>query len=420
MVASEEKKQLILNLVDICNLGGKELEIQTLLHNMLMRDTQNGKLFKYRSVSDRSLEYLRDGIMYCALPSAFNDPFDCRIGITFQSLYQAKYETEIDRLADVFEKFLLVCNENVSIENFDKTKQRIIRRLLNNKRIMEFVTEKQDAVSTLEEENELFRQNGFIITELLQIVLSDDSFKDSLGICANMLPEFYKRISPNGQVALSNDRLSFEDFVKSNGIDDDADEIALILQLSEKLFPENHGTFESVKQILENAEANITKSMNELFRVGCLATDFKNRLMWSHYADSHKGFCIEYDFSRTDEKALSMTPFPVIYSEERPLISWKAAIENTPENSAEATSQLMLGLLTKDKSWEYENEWRIILNNGDDPTAKMPPISCVYLGANISNKDKAKVIKIATECGVPVKQMVIDRGLYALHAEEIY
>lgn len=419
MISAEEKKQFISDLMDLCSVTGKESNTQIMLHNMLMRDTNDGKLYKYRSVSEHSLDCLHDGTMYCAAPDSFNDPFDCRIGITFQSLYQAKYETEFDRLADVFEKFLLVCNRSSNLEDYDKTEQRIIRDLLNNRRIMEFVTKKQGTVSTLEEENDLLRHNGYIITDLLQTVLSDKSFKESLGICSDMLPKLYERITPDGLLMLSNDEASFEDFAKSNGVDDDADEIALTLQMSEKMFPENHEASESVKRILNNAEANITKMMNELFRIGCLATDFKNRLMWSHYADSHRGFCIEYDFSGTDENTLSITPFPVVYSEELPLIPWKATIDKTPENNAEATRQLMLGLLTKDKAWEYENEWRIMIKNGDDPVAKMPPISCVYLGANIDTDDKAQIIEIATQRGIPVKQMIIDRGSYVLHARDI-
>lgn len=418
VLSAEEKKHLVCKLMMLCALPGKESETQNILHDMLMRDTKDGKLYKYRSVSEHSLDCLRNGTMYCAAPDSFNDPFDCRIGITFQSLYQAKYETEFDKLAAVFEKFLLVCNRNADIEDFDETEQSIIRDLLKNRQIMEFITEKQGTVSTLEEENDLLRQNAFIITDLLQTVLSDESFKESLGISADMLPKLYERITPDGLLMLSNDEASFEDFAKSNGVDD-ADEIALTLQLSEKMFPENHEASENVKRILNNAEANIAKMMNELFRIGCLATDFKNRLMWSHYADSHRGFCIEYDFSGTDENTLSMTPFPVVYSEVRPLMPWKAAIDKTPESNAEATRQLMLGLLTKDKAWEYENEWRIMMKNGDDPTAKMPPISCVYLGANISGDDKAKIIEIATKRGILVKQMVIDRGSYVLHAKEV-
>ena len=30
--------------------------------------------------------------------------------------------------------------------------------------------------------------------------------------------------------------------------------------------------------------------------------------MWSHYADSHKGFCIEYDYSQVDEETLNKLP----------------------------------------------------------------------------------------------------------------
>ncbi len=403
----------------LCALHEIESEMQSLLHTMLMRDTQSGKLYKYRSVSDHSLDCLCNDTMYCATPNSFNDPFDCKIGVTFESLYKAKYETELDKLAAVFEKFLFVCNGSVNIQNLDETEQRIIRKLLSNERIIKFVTEKQGAVSTLEEENELLQQNGFIVTDLLQTVLSDDSFKESLGIYADMLPKLYERISPDGLITLSNDKSSFEDFAKNNGIDDDVDEIALILLLSEKMFPENHEATENVKQILDKANANISEKMNGLFRVGCLTTDYKNRLMWSHYADSHKGFCIEYDFSSVDDNTLDVTPFPVVYSENRPLIPWKVAIDKTPESNAEAACQLMLGLLTKDKAWEYENEWRVLLKTGDEPVVKMPPISCVYLGANISTENKARITDIASMCDIPVKQMVVDRGSYLLHAKDI-
>lgn len=419
MITVEEKKQLVSELMALCAFPGKEAETQSMLHATLIQDTQNGKLYKYRSVSERSIECLRNGVLYCSTPDSFNDPFDSKIGITFQSLYQAKYETEFDRLADILEKFLLVCNKNVGIENFDETEQRIIRKLLCNERIMRFVTEKQGSVSSLEEENELLRQNGFVITDLLQTVLADDSFKASLGICANMLPKLYERISPEGVLSLSNEESSIENWAKANGVNDDADEIALTFLLSAKLFPENREAAENVKQMLDNAEANITKKMNELFRIGCLATDYKNRLMWSHYADGHKGFCIEYDFSNTDDHTLSVTPFPVLYSEERPLIPWKVAIDKTPENNAAAVLQLMFGLLTKDNAWYYENEWRILIPGASTPFVAMPPVSCIYLGASITEENEKKIVEVAKEKQIPVKKMFIDRGEYKLHAYDI-
>ena len=49
---------------------------------------------------------------------------------------------------------------------------------------------------------------------------------------------------------------------------------------------------------------------------------------------------------------------------------------------------------------------------------KMPPISCIYAGVRCSVEDKAGLIEIAKELNVPVKQMVVDRGEYTLHAQE--
>ena len=159
--------------------------------------------------------------------------------------------------------------------------------------------------------------------------------------------------------------------------------------------------------------------MKELFLIGCLCTNYKNKLMWSHYADSHKGFCIEYDYSDLVVDDHTVLPLPVIYSDERPLISWKAALDNSPENVEEAVVQFTKGLLTKDNIWSYENEWRILIKATDVSDIPMPRVSCVYLGASISDENRNAILKIAKEKNYKVKQMVVDRGAYALHAENV-
>ena len=49
----------------------------------------------------------------------------------------------------------------------------------------------------------------------------------------------------------------------------------------------------------------------------------------------------------------------------------------------------------------------------------MPPISCIYLGVSISDDDKTDILNIAKEKNYKVKQMVVDRGTYDLHAKDI-
>ena len=138
--------------------------------------------------------------------------------------------------------------------------------------------------------------------------------------------------------------------------------------------------------------------------------------MWSHYADSHTGFCIEYDFNNIKWENLLVYPLPVLYSKERPLIpyyNWGG------KDIEKAKKDLMIGLLTKDIVWSYENEWRFIISKQDKTELVMPPISCIYLGANIENDNKIKIMNIAKKFNIPVKQMTIDRGKYALHAKDI-
>jgi hypothetical protein len=137
--------------------------------------------------------------------------------------------------------------------------------------------------------------------------------------------------------------------------------------------------------------------------------------MWSHYADSHTGFCIEYDFSEMPQ----ILPFPIHYSKKRPLIPMKAAVNNSAENVSAATAEIALGLLTKDSDWAYENEWRILINATEKPDVKMPPITCIYLGVNINKCNRNKILRLARKLNIPVKQMKVDRGAYALHTEDV-
>ena len=75
--------------------------------------------------------------------------------------------------------------------------------------------------------------------------------------------------------------------------------------------------------------------------------------MWSHYADGHKGFCIEYDFK--DLKNINNL-LPVAYSTDRPSIPLESIYNCSKDMSTEVAKALLIALLTKDNIWEYENE----------------------------------------------------------------
>lgn len=419
MVSSEEKKKVIEDMIKMSYQKIKPIELQRQLHAFLLSDTNGGKLYKYRSFDKDgySLKNLQEGTLHCSNADAFNDPFDCKIGVTFQSMYAAKYETEFDEVCKVLEKYIMIAQSESQIEDCSVDEQRVINKLLASTVLNDFFINRDNKAETEEELALLLTNNYFVIVELMQIVLSDEAFRASLGICADMLPRMLERVSPEGMLLISSEDASFEDYARANGIAADTDEIGLTMLLSQKLYPEYNGAVEDLQRLLDEMDSKFAEKMKNLFLVGCLCTSYKNRLMWSHYADSHKGFCIEYDFSEPEDEILSKLPLPVVYSEKRPSVPWKAAIDNSVENMEEAYAEIMMGLLTKDKEWEYENEWRILIGATEDSELVMPKVSCIYLGASIEKENRDKLIAIAKERNIPVKQMKVDRGAYDLHAE---
>jgi hypothetical protein len=99
---------------------------------------------------------------------------------------------------------------------------------------------------------------------------------------------------------------------------------------------------------------------NELIGVLCLTEKKDNLLMWSHYADSHKGFCIKFNTSHKffNKKRTENDEFyhlrEVVYLEKRP--------NKTMSNMSGVDL-----LLQKSNIWAYEKEWRFcgVLHDSD-------------------------------------------------------
>lgn len=84
--------------------------------------------------------------------------------------------------------------------------------------------------------------------------------------------------------------------------------------------------------------------------VTCFSELSKHLLMWSHYADSHKGFCLEF--------SSEFPPFcnqlhRVAYENAMPTIS-------PSEREFGDVADMRRFLLIKARVWSYEREWRIV------------------------------------------------------------
>lgn len=77
--------------------------------------------------------------------------------------------------------------------------------------------------------------------------------------------------------------------------------------------------------------------------------------MWAHYANNHKGMCVEYELLQISEQ-LKFSPIPVIYTDER--VSLNSLIS---EDLRRDTMKFFVeSVTTKSPEWSYEKEWRII------------------------------------------------------------
>lgn len=87
-----------------------------------------------------------------------------------------------------------------------------------------------------------------------------------------------------------------------------------------------------------------------------LSSQWESPLMWSHYADEHKGICIEYDISR----AVCEKPIKVDYKGGRGILI-SNIVKWVFNNSGSAKKEIEYKYFyTKASQWGYEKEWRYI------------------------------------------------------------
>lgn len=124
-------------------------------------------------------------------------------------------------------------------------------------------------------------------------------------------------------------------------------------------------------QMVDNAQ---NKLYLKAFSINCV-----NNLMWSHYADSHKGICIEYDFRYAKQDVVNHL-YPVQYSDHQFTFKNPAGLDVHP-----------FLLLRKSKDWRYEKEFRLIYNRDElpkgNPVVKLNCITKIIFGLRTKQAD---------------------------------
>lgn len=150
----------------------------------------------------------------------------------------------------------------------------------------------------------------------------------------------------------------------------------------------------------------IQKLVKERKNMGviCLSEVCDSILMWSHYAESHKGVCFE--FTRAEDNALGDLELcsPVKYDRHYPIIDLGQMLLNQDGKVFDSMMK------TKSGDWAYEKEWRLITEEGDQECPLPGPISRVILGIKIEDPFKSNIETLCQECSIPcVQARKVDR-----------
>lgn len=136
--------------------------------------------------------------------------------------------------------------------------------------------------------------------------------------------------------------------------------------------------------------SDIYKSNANRFGVACFSrAGARNLLMWSHYADSHKGFCFIFHVPSSIDELIRC--LPVTYSDDYQTINWLKR----------PGLQTKLGeiLYRKSTAWRYEMEYRRVEYEGAESLCSINPrgVIAVVLGTKASSREEQNLIGLLQE-----------------------
>ncbi len=176
-------------------------------------------------------------------------------------------------------------------------------------------------------------------------------------------------------------------------------------------------------QMFKKLFIGISEMIRKISTIACFSETVQSVTMWSHYADNHEGFALEYDlrFIPTEGSAMEYFIFPVVYDDNRfeatDLIAWCfAKCYGVDIKQPDQFANFKVSL-HKSTQWEYEKEWRLFHNiqDGSDKSRATSIIivpKAIYYGKNISPINRKLLHFIAREKRIAEYDMYIDSASF--------
>ena len=166
---------------------------------------------------------------------------------------------------------------------------------------------------------------------------------------------------------------------------------------------------------LINDNTDDVLSMDNKMGIYSLSKTPLDELLWAHYANSHKGFCIEYDLDilLKNDGENHIHSFPVLYSKKPPSIGIWDIVRN------EQNSMIKKFAFHKLKRWEYEQEHRIVTSKIGLNSYNYKAIKSIYFGLKINESDKNQIISLLRVRGINFYQIELEKNSYSFKAVKL-
>lgn len=323
-----------------------EEQIDFLIQEMISLLPSSGKLYKYRNFTDdnnhfeNTMKALKNGYIWLASSNSMNDKIDTTLNLSYE--YEAK------------------CIKKTLLENKDAFLKRILK--------------------------DLFKKYG------LPYSLSDEEFN-----------EFISCYTKEGRVIKSKvKQILAKAGYKSSQIEKNINILAQMIEMNSVKYPEK------IEEISKKF-INTNKDIQHLVKIYCMCERYDTESMWAYYGNDNKGFCIEYDFNKVlnlslDNKRILLNLFKIEYSSKKEKFSFskilKAIILDEPIKEKNGINMaVMKQLLTKNRDWDHEREWRIVVST-EANEFKVDLVSAIIVDCDMVETEKGKrLVNLAKEKG---------------------
>lgn len=165
----------------------------------------------------------------------------------------------------------------------------------------------------------------------------------------------------------------------------------------------------SMGHSISDAAHSIAK-IRDKFGIYSLSKSHSDEVMWANYADSHRGFCIEYESDYLFDSSFYDLKyhFPVIYSKSPP----EMGVQDFINPSTIKILKKIGG--HKSKSWKSEKEYRIITDKIGKNKYNFRSVTAIHFGIRISEENRSQLIDSLKGRGIKYYQTSLSQRKYKL------